>query len=222
MLSILTMWILMMARTCSLERQYPWAKIVLSPDTIVPHRVPFTLARRLQQICGTVLSAVTASEDLPAPLAYAVLATVNDFPGIDQRRLALLMGVDRTNAGQIVDQLEAKGLIDRRINGADRRSRELRVTRRGAALRRRMRPKILAAQDKVLAPLTSAERIMLIDLLTRVVEANEMHARPGAGRRPPRKKTKAAVSGGRDEKQPKESGVHGRSHSRQPRRIHSS
>ena len=35
----------------------------------------------------------------------------------------------------------------------------------------------------ILASLKSAERVQLIDLLTRVVEANEIHARPGAGRR---------------------------------------
>jgi ribosomal protein L4 len=30
--------------------------------------------------------------------------------------------------------------------------------------------------------------VQLVDLLTRVVEFNEIHARPGAGRRPPRRK----------------------------------
>jgi hypothetical protein len=34
---------------------------------------------------------------------------------------------------------------------------------------------------------------VLIDLLTRVVEGNEGQARPGAGRRPPRKKTADSV-----------------------------
>ena len=95
------------------------------------------------------------------------------------------MGIDRTNVGQIVDELEAKGLVRRSVNGADRRARELRVTTRAANLRRRMRPRVLAAQASVLSPLKSTERVLLIDLLTRVVQANEIHARPGAGRRHP-------------------------------------
>jgi MarR family transcriptional regulator, temperature-dependent positive regulator of motility len=170
----------------ALHRRYPWAKFVLTPDTIVPHRVPFALSRRLQLICNTVLAELLAQEAVSAPLAYHALSLVEDFPGIDQRHLATLMGVDRTNVGQIIDDLEAKGMIGRRISGTDRRARELRVTQRAANLRRRMRPKVLAAQDAVLAPLTSAERVTLVDLLTRVVEANEQHARPGAGRRRPR------------------------------------
>jgi DNA-binding MarR family transcriptional regulator len=175
---------------------YPWAKFVLSPDTIVPHRVPFALARRLQQVCNTVLAAVLSGEEVSAPLAYHALALIDDFPGIEQCRLAELMGIDRTNVGQIIDDLAAKGLVERRVNAADRRAREVRTTARAVALRRRMRPRVLAAQGSVLAPLKPADRVVLIDLLTRVVEANETHARSGAGRRPPRKRTAAAIEGG--------------------------
>jgi DNA-binding MarR family transcriptional regulator len=183
---------------------YPWASFVLSPDTIVPHRVPFALARRLQQVCNTVLAAVLSDEEVSAPLAYHALALIDDFPGIEQYRLAELMGIDRTNVGQVIDDLEAKGLVDRRVNDADRRARELRTAARGVALRRRMRPRVLAAQASVLAPLKPPERMLLIDLLTRVIEANETHARPGAGRRPPRKRTAAAVAeGAKSEKRAK-------------------
>jgi MarR family transcriptional regulator, temperature-dependent positive regulator of motility len=187
-----------MAQKVTLHRQYPWAKFVLSPDTIVPHRVPFALARRLQQVCNTVLVGILADKEVSAPLAYHALALIEDFPGIDQRRLAVLMGIDRTNVGQIVDDLEGKRLVQRRVSNADRRARELRLTPRAANLRNRMRPLVLAGQATVLAPLNPAERILLIDLLTRVVEANEIHARPGVGRRRPRKR-KAATQGGTDD-----------------------
>jgi DNA-binding MarR family transcriptional regulator len=165
--------------------QYPWAKFVLSRDTIIPHRVPFVLARRFQQICDTVLAATLAREEVSAPLRYHALSLVDDFPGIDQSHLALLMGIDRTNVGQIIDDLEKRGLMERRVNGADRRARELRVTARAVKLRQRIRPKMLAAQAGVLATLKPAERVLLLDLLARVIEANEVHARPGAGRRKP-------------------------------------
>lgn len=186
-----------MPKKAALERQYPWAKVVLSPDTIVPHRVPFTLARRFHQVCATLLVETIAGEELPIPMHYGTLAAIDDFPGIDQRRLAMIAGLDHTNVGQIIDALEAKGLVERRINGADRRARELYATSRGREVRRRMRPKLLAGQARALAPLTPKERNLLMDLLTRVVEANEAYARPGAGRRPPRKSNKAALPGRR-------------------------
>jgi DNA-binding MarR family transcriptional regulator len=132
-------------------------------------------------------------------MTYHALALIEDFPGIDQSRLALLMGIDRTNAGQIVDDLEAKRLVRRSVSDTDRRARELRVTPRAASLRQRMRPRVLAGQAAVLAPLKPAEQVQLIDLLTRVVEANEIHARPGAGRRRPRKRT-ATKQGSTDDR----------------------
>jgi DNA-binding MarR family transcriptional regulator len=178
------------------QPKYPWARIVPSLDTIVPHRVPFPLARRFHQICVTVMAETLAGEELRAPLRYAALACIADFPSIDQRRLALLAGIDRSNIGQIVDELEASGLVERRINGADRRARELFATPSGRQLRDHLRAKMLTAQARVLAPLKPKERVLLIDLLTRVVEANDQHARPGAGRRPPRKKQHATVAGG--------------------------
>ena len=184
--------------TSVLQKKYPWAKFVLGPGTIVPHRVPFPLARRFQQICATFLAQVYAQEDVNES-EYAPLACVDDFPGIDQTRLAKLVGIDRTSAGQAVDKLEARGLIVRRASKEDRRVRLLKATAKGRALRQRIRPKVLAAQDLLLAPLSLRDRTLLMDLLVRVIEANEVHARPGAGRRSPSKKKNVAVKGERDD-----------------------
>ena len=45
----------------------------------------------------------------------------------------------------------------------------------------------LAELPRVLKPLTPAERTSLIDMLVRVLEANDAYAKPGNGRRKPRK-----------------------------------
>jgi MarR family transcriptional regulator, temperature-dependent positive regulator of motility len=88
----------------------------------------------------------------------------------------------------MIDSLEQKGLIERQTDPADRRARRLYVTRKGADLRKRLRPRLLAAQERLLAPLSTAEREVLVDLLVRVIEANDSYARPGNGRRKPRRK----------------------------------
>jgi DNA-binding MarR family transcriptional regulator len=168
-------------------RKYPWAQVVLSQDTIAPYRVPFPLSRQFHQICATVLAETLAGEDVAAPLRYGALNCVCDFPGITQTRLGELLGADRTNVSQIVDELETKGLIRRLADPDDRRAHRLRATQRGKSLRDRVTSPIDDAQARILAPLASHERQLLLDLLTRVVEANEEYARPGAGRRPPRK-----------------------------------
>jgi len=162
-----------------------WLQFTAIEDSIVPHHVPYPLIRRLEQIFAWAVADMLPGEITETPAQYAAVAVLADFPGIDQRKLAALMGLDRTNVGQLIDQLEAKGLVERRINGADRRARELHLTSEGQAVRRRLRPKIVAAQARVLAPLAPAEQDMLIDLLIRVIRANEADARPGAGRRKP-------------------------------------
>jgi DNA-binding MarR family transcriptional regulator len=148
-------------------------------------RIATPLARRFAQICTAALADMTAEADLN-PLQYAALSYLFDEPDIDQNGLAARLGVDRTSAGQIVDQMESKGLVERRINGADRRARLLRLTAKGSKLRERLRPKAHLVQAKLLAPLTPTEREILLELLVRVIEANEIYARPGAGRRKPR------------------------------------
>jgi DNA-binding MarR family transcriptional regulator len=99
------------------------------------------------------------------------------------------MGVDAVNFGQMIDFLEQKGLIKRQIDPDDRRARQLYVTRRGTDLRRRLRPSLLSAQERLLAPLSKTERTALLDMLVRVIEANDSYARPGNGRRKPRRKS---------------------------------
>jgi DNA-binding MarR family transcriptional regulator len=81
--------------------------------------------------------------------------------------------------------MESKGLIVRSVNGADRRARHLRLSPRGARLRERLRPKAHLAQARLLSCLTPTEREILLELLVRVIDANEKYARPGAGRRKP-------------------------------------
>lgn len=145
-------------------------------------RVLMALARRLFQICTTATAEVLAAEDL-TPLQYAVMAYVEGEPDIDQNGLAARLGVDRNNASLLVEQLESKRLIERRVNGADRRARLLRITSRGQKLYDRLRPDVFGAQERLLTLLTPDEREHLLDVLVRVIEGNRALARPGTGRR---------------------------------------
>ena len=145
-------------------------------------RVPMALARRLFQICTTATADALVGHDL-TPLQYAVMAYVQVEPDLDQSGLAARLGIDRNNASLLVEQVEAKGLLERRVNGADRRARLLRLTPRGEKLYARVQPKTRAGQLQLLSVLSSHEQEILLDLLIRVVEGNRALARPGTGRR---------------------------------------
>jgi DNA-binding MarR family transcriptional regulator len=154
------------------------------------HRVPAHLARRFNQICLGVIAEILVGEDLN-PQQYGVLTAIHEQPGCQQRTLASRAGVDPVSVGQIVDVLEQRNLAERRVDPDDRRARRLYLTRSGTAMRNRLSPAMLAAQKNLFAPLTKAEQVSLIDMLVRVLEANEVYAKPGNGRRKPRAQTGA-------------------------------
>jgi DNA-binding MarR family transcriptional regulator len=153
------------------------------PAVLSSHRVPAHLARRFNQICIGVTAEILAQEDLTPQ------AAVLEAPGSGQRQLANQMGIDVVSFGQMIDLLEQRQLVKRALDPDDRRARRLYVTKRGTDLRRRLRPALLAAQERLLSPLSKAERAALLDMLVRVIEANDSYARPGNGRRKPRRKS---------------------------------
>jgi DNA-binding MarR family transcriptional regulator len=150
------------------------------------HRIPTPLARRFHQICLTVLAEALEDLDL-TPMQFGGLRYLRDEPDIDQNGLAARLGIDRASTSQLVDLLERRKLIQRSVNGADRRARCLRLTPAGKKLEERARPAASAAHASVLAPLTPKKRELLLDLLVEVIKANEVHARPGGGRRKPQR-----------------------------------
>lgn len=152
------------------------------------HRVPAHLARRFNQICLGVTAEILVHQDL-SPMLWGVLVAVLEQPGSGQRHLATRMGVDAVTFGQMIEFLERKDLVRRKRDPDDRRAHQLYATREAVDLRRRLGPVLLAAQERLLAPLSKPERAALVDMLVRVIEANESYARPGNGRRKPRRKS---------------------------------
>ena len=152
-------------------------------ELIAPvHRVLAPLARRVLQIGITVTADAMGEVDL-TPLEFAALSYLKDEPGIDQAGLAHRIGIDPSNASLLVNGLELKGFVKRRVNESNRRARLLFLTRRGGKFVDRVRPRVRAANARVLATLSAQEKATLLDLLARIVEANKVHARPGTGRR---------------------------------------
>ena len=121
------------------------------------HRVPAHLARRFHQICLGVTAETLVQEDL-TPMLWGVLSAVLEEPGSGQRQLAARMGVDAVTFGQTIDFLEQKGLVKRQIDPEDRRARQLHGTKRGADLRHRLRPSLLAASASALSGSASGLR----------------------------------------------------------------
>ena len=177
-------------RRAASSKDAPWTDrlphtINLGPNVPPVRRSQTALARRFYQMCMGIQAEALASTDLTA-LQFAAMAYLNrqnGEPGIDQNSLAARLGVERSHASLLVEEFVTKGLIEQRVNGADRRARVLSLTPKGEKLYERVLPSIRAANERVLGPLSPHERQLFKDMLIRMIGANGAYARPGAGRR---------------------------------------
>ncbi len=134
---------------------------------------PGHLARRFQQIAVSVFvaEAEAAGYDL-TPVQYAALAAVKAHKGIDQATLAGLIAYDRTTIGGVVDRLEQKGLVSRRVSNEDRRARVLEITASGKRTLAGIEPAVAAAQKAMLRGLDASESAQLLRLLRKAIDAS--------------------------------------------------
>jgi DNA-binding MarR family transcriptional regulator len=111
-----------------------------------------------------------------APTHVAVLRIVGQNPGIDQRELARRLGVVPSRVVVLVDQLEAKRIIERRRGEKDRRQMAL-YTTGGATKRRTEIMRAVSDHDaEVIDPLTSEEVETLVTLLRKLASASGLSA----------------------------------------------
>jgi len=97
--------------------------------------------------------------------AYVVLITLADNPIRSQARLAAATGADKTRIIPILDDLQARGLIDRYPDPADRRVHLLALTDEGLRLCRAAQAQIQRHEEEVLARIDPADRAGLLRAL---------------------------------------------------------
>jgi DNA-binding MarR family transcriptional regulator len=103
--------------------------------------------------------------DAPHPREYAVLTALAASGAVSQQRLAERLHVNRTLMVAVADELERRGLVERRRDPADRRSYGLHMTESGARELERLHGVMEQADRRMTARLTAAERARLHELL---------------------------------------------------------
>jgi MarR family transcriptional regulator, lower aerobic nicotinate degradation pathway regulator len=101
---------------------------------------------------------------------YRLLAALEEFGPASQARLGGRAGVDRSDVVAALNDLSARGMVERTPDPADRRRNIVTITPAGRAHLRRLDQLLDKVQDELLAPLSSAERAQLVRLLTRILE----------------------------------------------------
>jgi DNA-binding MarR family transcriptional regulator len=101
---------------------------------------------------------------------YAVLATLQGGPAPTQSELAATVGRDKTRLIPILDRLEARGLLRRTPDPADRRNRVVALTAAGRELVGSCRAAIRETEAEFLADLDPGERATFVAVLDRLAD----------------------------------------------------
>jgi DNA-binding MarR family transcriptional regulator len=107
------------------------------------------------------------------PYHGAILLVVADGSRETQGAIADALGYDRGQLVGLLDELEERGLVERRRDPDDRRRHLVELTPEGNRTLRRLRVLAREMDDDFLAPLSEDERATLHALLLRLAEKQE-------------------------------------------------
>jgi DNA-binding MarR family transcriptional regulator len=133
---------------------------------------PSFLLKRLGMIAKE--KTVDAFENAGAvPYDYAVLAVLAQGACATQAHIADALNYDRSYLVGLLDELERRGLIDRRRDLNDRRRHVVTLTKAGEQELVRLRALIDGIESDLFAPLSAAERKTLQGLLAKLAAAHD-------------------------------------------------
>jgi DNA-binding MarR family transcriptional regulator len=102
------------------------------------------------------------------PRDFGVMIVISQRPGVTQHELAAESNVDRSSMVALLDDLEARGLAERRPDPEDRRKRAIHLTKEGRATLRRLQAEARRAGEDFFGPLTAEEQATLHALLRKL------------------------------------------------------
>ena len=143
-----------------------------NPLRQVMWRRPGFLVRRLHQIGDALFFEECKTKNI-TPVQFGVLTALSMNPWLDQKAIGRELALDRTTTAEVLKRLEEKELIERRVNPDDRRSRLSVITKQGLKLMQSLQEGLQRSQDRLIEPLSGADRDGFMKLVTQIVEAHE-------------------------------------------------
>jgi DNA-binding MarR family transcriptional regulator len=133
---------------------------------VLPGLVGYQL--RLAQIALFRDFAQGLGEHDVTPGLFGVLVIIEANPDLKQSDLARATNLDRSTVVTVIDNLERRGLVERRAALNDRRSNAIRLTTAGSALLRKLKRQVGQHEKRLLKNFSEAERELIFSLLQKV------------------------------------------------------
>jgi DNA-binding MarR family transcriptional regulator len=123
--------------------------------------------RRAQLATTAAFLEVMKEVDL-RPTQFSVLILINENPGVRQAAVCAALGLQKANFVPLLNELERRGLAERRPGIPDRRASALHLTEQGTAFLRRALQLHSEWEDKVAERLGPKGREQLLGLLKKL------------------------------------------------------
>ena len=137
------------------------------PETALLDDQAGHLLRSAHERASAVCSEVLGKSEL-TPAQYFALARLNEVGRLSQNHLGRLTAMDPATIQGVIQRLEARGLVDRRVDMHNRRRKVLQLTPSGQSLIEQLQGVTVEANDAILAPLNAGEREIFMHLLRRI------------------------------------------------------
>jgi DNA-binding MarR family transcriptional regulator len=110
------------------------------------------------------------------PRTFALLGRVDAAEGESQHALAAALRLPPSRMVSLLDELEKRGLVERRPDPADRRVRALHLTAAGRRLLEKAKKVAAEHEAEICADLDADQRRQLLELLGRVAASQDLAA----------------------------------------------
>jgi DNA-binding MarR family transcriptional regulator len=136
----------------------------------LPQRPGF-LIRRLHQVHVSLFQEACGEFEV-TPLQYSLLSALAVRKTADQTTLAADIALDRTTTTGALKRLASRNLVERPVNGDDRRARVCKLTAAGSKLLAKIEESARAAHHATLKGLTATEQATFISMMQRALKAH--------------------------------------------------